>query len=250
MSKVSRIQPSSALSKPAKGTSSPTAINPAGHRVAQPRQVGGDPGPAARAQPLVDADDDGGAERDHGGGSGQRDRDADEADVTAAEQVLLGPEPHDEEDHRWQQEAKQHRRGAEREGERGTQPGELRRRHLHVAFAGVVVLRLAAGGPLGHGQHQGEGQQAERELGGGGPVGHGEPAGVNAGGEGLDTEIGHGAEIGDRLHHRQQHAAGDGRARRIGRLTRQNAYQALWPRVRAARKAPELCCRKAARASR
>ena len=56
-------------------------------------------------------------------------------------------------------------------------------------------------------------QQQRGELGGGGRAAQGIPGAVDAGGEGAQLEIGDGAEIGQRLHHDEGEAGGDGRPR-------------------------------------
>ena len=71
----------------------------------------------------------------------------------------------------------------------------------------------AARHPLQRRDEKGEGQKPRRKLGRPGPVSERKPRRVDPRREGLDPEIGHGAEIGDGLHHRQQRSARNGRAR-------------------------------------
>ena len=76
---------------------------------------------------------------------------------------------------------------------------------------GVLVAREAARPALGgqhqqHQQHQRGGELRRRDR-----LAEREPGAIDAGGEGVDAEVLHRAEVGQRLHQRERHAAGDRR---------------------------------------
>ena len=85
--------------------------------------------------------------------------------------------------------------------------------------AGVVIARPAAAHSFEQNQHGDETEQGSGKLGGGNAVAQRKPRAINAGGEGLHREIGHGAVIGQRFHQRQCHAGGDRRSRQRNRDT-------------------------------
>ena len=93
-------------------------------------------------------------------------------------------------------------------------------------------------------QHQHRGELRRRDR-----LAEREPGAVDAGREGVDAEILDGAEIVQRLHQRQRHAAGDRRpGERHGDL--EEAAQGPRPSVRLTSSMQVHCSRKAARASR
>ena len=180
------------------------------HRIAQsrhrPRDIRQPPG----AHPLEVSHRHRGDQRQPRGAGGERERVAHETHVAAAGQVLVRPQPHLEQDRRGQEAAQQHRQTAEDDCTRracAAQPGG---RHRDLALAGIVIARGTALRALQHGDQQREGQKAQGQLRRRGAVGHQEPAGIDAGRQRLHPEMGDGAEIGDRLHDRQQDAPRDG----------------------------------------
>ena len=116
--------------------------------------------------------------------------------------------------HRDRQDETQHHghRTDQRRHEAGSAP-ERHRRHRCMPASGAVMARGAAARAFERRDHQRESEEPERELRRRRPVRHREPGGVDPGGEGLDAEIGHRAEIRDRLHDREQDPRGDRRAR-------------------------------------
>ena len=72
---------------------------------------------------------------------------------------------------------------------------------------------LAARGPFQRQDGEHHEQQQRGELGRGGRAAQGIPGAIDAGGEGAQLEVGDRAEIGQRLHHDEGEAGGDGRTR-------------------------------------
>ena len=110
-------------------------------------------------------------------------------------------------------EADENRDQADENGNRAAPAGQLVPYGGLETGAGRIALGKAALGALEKREDKGDNQQAEGQLGGRKPVAHGKPGAVDAGREGLDAEMGHGAEVGNRFHQRKDHAAGNGRAR-------------------------------------
>jgi hypothetical protein len=77
----------------------------------------------------------------------------------------------------------------------------------------VVVARLSSVPALESQDRRHEQQQHQREPRGRGRISHRHPGAVDPGGERLDAEIRHRAEVGERLHQRERHASGNRRPR-------------------------------------
>jgi hypothetical protein len=88
-----------------------------------------------------------------------------------------------------------------------------------MPVGGVVVAGSPAGDALHGHQQQHEAEQHGGELGRGDAVTEGEPGAVDAGGEGVDGEVGHGAVVRQGLHQCQGDAGGNcrpGQGQRYG----------------------------------
>ncbi len=122
--------------------------------------------------------------------------------------------------------AEHHRRRAGSQGQRRAPAVQLLRRQRPTQSR-TVIARRAAIVALEPQQHEDESQHGGGQLRGDHHVAERQPRMENAGGEGLHREIGHRAEIGQRLHQRERGARCDRRARQRQRRTEKTAPGAI-----------------------
>ena len=196
------------------GHEQPDRDHPARHRVAEAGAEQQRPRRPPRQEPGTEADDHGAGDGDERRGAGERQRVARRSAGSAGRRGSA-PSP--------RAIAASTTTGSRKPIVTGTAQSAVAARPRQPAsgFGAIAVeaaaaqvgLRLSALDALGGGEQEREAEQAERELRRRGAVLHREPRLVDAGREGADVEVGDGAVVGDRLHHREQHAGRDPRPR-------------------------------------
>ena len=145
-------------------------------------------------------------------GAGQHEAVARQRQETLAELRVPVAQRHPEQQHGRQQETEQQRQQAGERRQQAAETGQAGAGLRAIAPGRVVVAGAAARDALDHQQEQHEGEQHGRQLRGGDAVAEREPGAVNAGGKGVDREIGDRAVVGQRFHQRQRDAGGDRRS--------------------------------------
>ena len=183
------------------------------HRVAQRRETRRKMQVARRQQTLAVSEQQGQQQGEQGGNARQQQAVPDQAQEGGIDHFLPGqPRPvaqqqggHDK--------AQQHRQGAGHKGGNRPYPAQRVFRQAAVAPAGVMIAGLPPGQPLQQHQGENEQQQQRRKSRRGQRIAHAEPGTKDAGGEYRQTEIGHGAVVGQGFHQGQRQARNQRRPR-------------------------------------
>ena len=203
-----------ALLRPARGQQQADGDHRARHRVAQRDHAHARAQQRMRAQPAREGQQQrhaGSGQRGQAGQAQARPGPLAEALPRQAELAVQRLQRHQAQQQRHrQQEAQHHRQQAGRQRRPGRGALQLHRAGLRAAArppgGREAQPRLRA--PLHPHQHAHHQQQHGGELRCGMAVAEGQPGLVDAGGEGVQAEIGADAIVGQRLHQRQRHAGG------------------------------------------
>ena len=177
-------------------------------RITDPGDPGGRPHQRGGPQPESVGDDDRQRGGQHRGDRGEREAVPGELEEEAAEQRVALVQRHLRQHQDRHAEAQRDRCQAGSAGERAAAAAQVEGRP-QARLGGVLVAREPArpalrGKHQQHQQHQRSGQLRRRDR-----LAEREPGPVDAGREGVDAEVLDGAEIGQRLHQRERHTAGD-----------------------------------------